>query len=209
MIVSSEVLPGTWLRLTALAARFGVSVQPVREALHVLQGEGLVELHPNRGAQVRGLDRQRLVRIFEIRAALESFMARLFAEEATGREIRALEQLQVDHDAAFETGDLPAALRVNKLFHALINGRSGNDEAVALIQRYYDLSGSIRARSGFAPSYGPRVRAEHHALLDAIRRHDGGAAADIGARHVLHTLEENLAWLDAAAPGRQQKDAAQ
>jgi len=201
MIVADQVRPGTWLRMAALAERFDVSVQPVREALQLLQGEGLVELHPNRGAQVRGLDRGRLVHIYEIRAALESFMARRFAEDASGRDIRALERLQAAHDAALDAANLPEALRVNKDFHALINGRGGNQEGLELIRRYYDLSASVRARSGYSAVYPARVRTEHHELLDAIRRHDGSAAADVGARHVMHTLDEILGWLNERNPG--------
>ncbi len=200
MIIAGEVQPGTWLRLQALAMRFGVSVQPVREALQLLQGEGLLELHPNRGAQVRGLDRTRLVHAYEIRAGLQSMMARRFAEEASGREIRTLARLQEAHDAALDSGDLPIIRRANRAFHALIDERGGNQEAVALIERYRGLSASLRERSGYSPAHWTRVRAEHRALLESIRRHDGPAAGDVGARHVLNTLDEVLAWLDA---GRQ------
>jgi DNA-binding GntR family transcriptional regulator len=200
MIIAGEVAPGSWLRLQALADRFGVSMQPVREALQLLQGEGLVELHPNRGAQVRGLDRSRLIHIYEIRAGLESIMARRFAEEASGREIRTLERIQVEHDAALDTGEIAGIQRVNKVFHAHINGRGGNEEVLALMGRYYGLSLSVRERSGYSAAHWRRVRAEHHGLLDAFRRHDGPTAGDIGARHVLAGLEDVLAWLDAGAP---------
>lgn len=200
MIISNEVRPGTWLRLQPLSERFGVSVQPVREALQLLQGEGLVELHPNRGAQVRGLDRNRLVHIYEIRAGLQSIMAHRFAEEASGSEIRALERVQEQHDAALDAGDFRAAARVNRAFHNLIDGRGGNHEAVALIERYRALPSSVRERSGYSAAHWVRVRGEHHALLEAIRRHDGPAAGGVGARHVLNTLADVLAWLDAGGP---------
>jgi DNA-binding GntR family transcriptional regulator len=202
MIISNEVRPGTWLRLQALAARFGVSMQPVREALHILHGEGLVELQPNRGARVRGLDRNRLIHVYEIRAGIASIMARRFAEEASGSEIRALERFQAEHDAAIEARDFTRASRVNKAFHDLIYGRGGNQEALALVHRYRDLSGSVRARIGYSDAHWDRVRQEHHALLDAIRRHDGAAAGDVGARHVLNLLEDVLQALDTAGAQR-------
>jgi DNA-binding GntR family transcriptional regulator len=205
MIVSAEVPPGTWLRLQVLAERFGVSVQPVREALQLLQGEGLVELHPNRGARVRGLDRNRLIHIYEIRAGLQSIMARRFADEASGREIRTLERIQEQHDAALDAGDVAAAIRANTAFHALIDGRGGNEEAAALIRRYHDLPASVRVRSGYSAQHWVRVRAEHHALLQAIRRHDGTTAGDIGARHVLNTLDDVLAWIDTGTPDSTQR----
>jgi DNA-binding GntR family transcriptional regulator len=196
MIVSGEVRPGTWLRMQALAERFQVSVQPVREALQLLQGEGLLEIHPNRGAQVRGIDRRRLVHIYEIRGALESFMARSFADEASPRDIRSLIRIQEEHDAAVAARDAVHVFQANERFHSLINGRSGNGEVIALIRRYYDLTRSIRARLGFSENYLDRVRTDHHDLVKAVQRHDGSAAADIGVRHVMGTLHDLLTQLD-------------
>ncbi len=194
-ILDGSLTPGSWIRLTPAAVRFGVSVQPVREALQALQGEGLVIIHANRGAQVRGLDRTRLVHIYEIRAALESFMARRFAVEAGASDLRALERIQAAHDAAVEARDLPETRRVNWLFHGTINGHGGNEEAMVLIRRHYGLSQSIRSLVGFSPGYW-RVREDHHALLDAFRRRDATAAADLGAKHVLASLEDALTQLD-------------
>jgi DNA-binding GntR family transcriptional regulator len=196
MILGNELLPGTWIRIQAMADRFGVSVQPVREALHLLHGEGLLELHPNRGAQVRGLDRARLLNIYEIRGAMESFMARRFAEHAGLTDVRALEAIQALHDAALDADDRSEVKRTNGLFHGYINKHSDNPDALEIIRRYHDLTWSIRSRIGFSDVYPDRVRREHHALLDAFRRHDGPAAAEIGLRHVLATLDDLLLQLD-------------
>ncbi len=198
MIVNGDVPQWSWLRMQSLADRFGVSVQPVREALQLLQGEGLVELVPNRGARARGLDRQRLAHIYDIRAALESYLARQFAADASQSEIRQLESIQLEHDAAIDAGDHSAVSTINKRFHGCINSRGGNSDAIDLIQRYYDLTSSIRGLIGFEPAYMVRVRGEHHALLDAIRQHDGARAAEVGALHVQRSLQEIAAKLDPA-----------
>ena len=79
-IIGGAVPLGSRLTMTALADRFGVSVQPVREALQQLEGEGLVEIIPNVGARVRALDRNLLVHSHEIGEALETFLTRQFAE---------------------------------------------------------------------------------------------------------------------------------
>lgn len=197
-ILAGDVAPGAWLRMPAVAMRCGVSVQPVREALQVLEGEGLVELLPNRGARVRGLDRARLVHVYEVREALESFAARRFAELATPAEIRALAEIQRMHDAAVAARDMAAITASNQAFHATINGHGGNREVIELCGRYRDLGLSLVHRFGRAPGYLPRVKREHHALVAAFRRRDASRAADIGAAHVRATREEVLSRLDAA-----------
>jgi len=187
-IINGQVSLGGWLRMATIAERFGVSVQPVREALQQLEGEGLVELIPNHGARVRMLDRKRLVHAHEIGEALESFMARQFAEEASLSSVRKLEALQAEHDAAIEVLDWPRIDAANHAFHRFINTHGGNFEAADLIARYYGLSESLMNRHGRDSDFAQRVQSEHHALLDAFRRRDPEAAAGLNAQHVRGTL---------------------
>jgi DNA-binding GntR family transcriptional regulator len=192
-IIAGDIPLGGWLRMMAIADRFGVSVQPVREALQQLEGEGLVEMIPNRGARVRELDRDRLIHANEIGEALECFLARQFAEEASPASLRKLEALQVEHDAAIETRDWALIDAANHAFHRFINTHGGNIEAADLISRYYGLSEGLMNKRGRSEAFAERVRAEHHALLDAFRRHDADAAAQINAIHVRGTVSDVLA----------------
>jgi len=196
-IIAGDIPLGGWLRMTAIAERFGVSVQPVREALQQLEGEGLVEMIPNHGARVREIDRNRLVYSHEIGEALESFLARQFAEEASLSSLRKLEALQVEHDAAIEAMDWARIDAANHAFHRFINTHGGNLEAADLIARYYGLSESLMNKQGRDAAFANRVRTEHHALLDAFRRRDPDAAAKINAQHVRGTLGDVLAAYEA------------
>lgn len=196
-IIGGQEPLGGWLRMAAIAERFGVSVQPVREALQQLEGEGLVELIPNHGARVRMLDRNRLVHSHEIGEALESFMARQFTEEASLSSVRKLEALQADHDAAIAELDWERVDVANHAFHRFINTHGGNIEAADLIARYYGLSESLMNRRGRDRSFAERVQSEHHALLDAIRRRDPDAAARLNAQHVRGTLASVLAAFES------------
>lgn len=195
-IIDGTAPPGEWLRLQPIAERCGTSVQPVREALQQLQGEGLVDIHPNRGAQVRGLDRTRLIHIYEMREALESFMSRRFAEEATGSDLARLDAIQARHDAATDALDLLAVYHANRDFHLLINGHGGNSDVLELAARYADLTMTLARRIGRGRAYLARARREHHALIAAFRKRDASRAADIGAQHVRATRLEVLAALD-------------
>jgi DNA-binding GntR family transcriptional regulator len=192
MILTNELEPGDWIRVQAMAQRFGVSGQPVREALQLLQGEGLLKLEPNRGAQIYGLTRERLHHIYELRAALESYVARRFAEQASYLDYVALEKIQKAHDEATEARDIDEVLRINRQFHGFISGHSKNIELQGHITRYLTLTRTVRLKVGYDERYFERVRREHHEFLDAFRRHDAAAAGEIGLRHVIGTQNEVL-----------------
>ena len=82
-IVAGVLAPGAWLKTDELAARYGVSANPVREALWRLQGEGFVVANPNQGARVRTVDDDFVRNIFEIREAIEPIFVRRFCQRAT------------------------------------------------------------------------------------------------------------------------------
>lgn len=197
-ILDGAAPPGSWLRMQAVADRLGTSVQPVREALQLLEGEGLVEILPNRGARVHGLDATRLLHIYEAREALESFAARRFAEDAPLSELRRLEAIQKDHDRASRAGDEAEIVRTNRAFHACINMFGANPLIIDPVSRYIDLGLMLIGRVGREPNYVKRVVPEHHALLAAFRARDASRAADIGSAHVRTTREVMLARVAAA-----------
>lgn len=197
-IVEGRIPNGEWLRMSAIAERLQVSVQPVREALQQLEGEGLVEMIPNHGARVRSVDAQRLVHFHEIGEALESYFARQFAEEASMKSIRELETLQAAHDAAILALDWARVDTANVAFHRHINFGGGNQEGVDIIQRHNHLGQTLLTKAGRTRDYADRVQREHHLLLDAIKARNGEAAATIAAAHVRGTMDDVLAAIKGA-----------
>jgi DNA-binding GntR family transcriptional regulator len=188
-ILDGAIPAGGWLRLQAVAERCETSIQPVREALQLLEGEGLLEIHPNRGARVRGIDRQRLINIFEIREAVEPMMSRKFCEECSLSDLRRLEVIQARHDAACKARDRQATSQANQEFHHLINVVAGNEDARVLIESYYDLFRSLhRSLPVEEPDYD-RVSHEHRQLVRAFHDRDCDAAAAISAKHIKGTID--------------------
>lgn len=189
-IIDGRLEPGTRLKMLELSTRYGVSPQPVREALQLLQGEGLIILEANVGARVRGLDFDRLRHIYELREAIEATFTRHFAESASLSDIREIEAIQREHDKAIDARDVVAADRANGLFHEMIVSHSGNEEADALRMRYLNLSISLRKRFGYQNYRWEAVRHEHHQMIDAFRRRDGMGAYAIASLHVRATMDE-------------------
>src|SRR5436853_4251947 len=93
-VLNGEFPTGTRLRQSALAAEFGVSRTPIREALRKLQAGGLVELQPHRGALVRGLSSREIRQAYEVRAELEALAAELAATRIRHDELDRLNDAQ-------------------------------------------------------------------------------------------------------------------
>src|SRR5262245_37737245 len=115
VIVSGEVEPGTQLVETVVAARFGSSRTPVREALRRLEQDGLVE-RGERGMQVRARGPEEILEIYEARIVLETWAARAAAEHRTAFDLANLEQLHA-RMVAIKQGDGPAMVASNRAFH--------------------------------------------------------------------------------------------
>jgi DNA-binding GntR family transcriptional regulator len=205
-ILDGQLAAGRWLRLQAIAERCEVSIQPVREALQLLEGEGLVDIYPNRGARVRGVDRQRLINVFEIREALESMMARKFCEESSLTDLRRIEAVQQRHSEATLRRLRKETSAANQEFHHLINVKAGNEDARILIEKYYDLFRSLHRNLPIPESDFDRVREEHLLLIDAFRRRDCAAAVEISALHIRGTIQVLLATIDAVENGQAPMD---
>lgn len=200
-IMEGRISPGEWLRLQYIADRCGVSIQPVREAMQLLEGEGLVQIFPNRGAQVRGINRERVEHIYDIREAIESMLVAKFCVLATATDIRKLRELQAVHDEASGRRDGPATSRANYAFHRYINAKSGNSEALALVDRYQELAFSLHNYfpTAAAEDRSERVCMEHNMMIDAFEMRDPEGAAAMSKMHVRGTRRDILDRIDRGA----------
>ena len=196
-IVSGDLEPGARLRQVELATRFGVSTTPVREALALLQQEGLVRLHPQRGAVVFLPTPADLREHYAIRGALEALAAERAAEAFEAAWAPPLEALLDE----MRTG--PAAdryLELNQRFHAELYARSGLHKLVELIVAHRDASSAYlriyRSDDEFPVA---RLDAEHTAILDACLRRDASGAARAVREHLERTVEHVAARLEARA----------
>lgn len=121
LILSGEAPGGTKLRAEHLAARFGVSATPVREALMALHGEGLVSFQPGRGFAVVPITRQDLLDLFHTQAYLAGELTARAAARLEDQQLDNLWKLQAELIRAIEAHELAEADRVEFEFHQLIN----------------------------------------------------------------------------------------
>ena len=179
-IIAGTLRPGDPLGETTLAARFGLSRTPVREALQRLAAEGLVERGPRRAFLVRRMGSDALRHLFEALAELEALCASLSALRMTPTDHALLAGI-LDRD------DLPGAdyAQANMRFHEALRQGAGNAVLADLLA---DLNRrSLPWRNAQFQVRAARIetsRAEHRAILGAITARDADRAADLMRAHM-------------------------
>src|SRR5690554_4378988 len=139
-IVSGEMRPGEVYSAPALAARFGVSATPVREAMLDLVKQDMVEVVPNKGFQVVTVSDTELDEITEIRLLLEPPAAAAAARRATPADVAELTRLAEAVVDAAAKGDLIGHVEADRAFHERLVELSGNDQLVPIVLQLRDRS---------------------------------------------------------------------
>lgn len=182
-IISGQLPPLARLKVADLAAAYGTSTNPVREALQQLRGEGFVTMEPNRGARVVAIDEDFVRDIIEIEMLIEAELTRWFVSVATDEDIAALEAAQTE----IEQHNFSEPRRHGQLdtqFHQLIYDRHYNRHAADLWWKHREILRAISRRFPTSLSRRQAVLREHRELIDAIRGQDPARAAAVVARHV-------------------------
>jgi len=176
MIVQGRLHPGEPISEKELCDEFGISRTPLREALKVLAGEGLVELLPRRGAIVAPVAIEELRQKLEVVRLLEDHAAKLACERATDTQIAQLKSLHEKLVDNFKRGRSAEAIDLNDQFHLAIVKASGNQ---SLVDVYAPLWQHLR-RSRHLLINKQEVSRDwvqaHERLMRAIRKRDGAAA---------------------------------
>jgi GntR family transcriptional regulator, rspAB operon transcriptional repressor len=189
-ILALELPPGSPLSRTDLAAQFGVSSTPIRDALMRLEEEGLVDVFPQHATVVSRVDVGRAQQAHFLRQALELEIVRLLAEKHDGSLI-----IRLDHTIALQqqfakAADFQAFMGGDNDFHAQLYSAAGKQELWALVR---SRSGHIdRLRRLHLPSPGKAQNIlRHHKLITrAIEAGDADAAQQLLRKHLSGTLSE-------------------
>jgi DNA-binding GntR family transcriptional regulator len=182
-IISGRLGPNERLKVADLAAHYGTSTNPIREALQQLRGEGFVVMEPKRGARVLPIDEDFVRDIIEIEVLIEPALTRWFVSIVNDADIAALEAAQAEIEA-LNFADPVRHGELDTRFHQLIYDRHYNRHAADLWWKHREILRAISRRFPTSLSRRDAVLREHHELIACIKAQDADGAAAVIARHV-------------------------
>jgi DNA-binding GntR family transcriptional regulator len=196
-IFAHELAPGSWLDEQALAAEFGISRTPLREALKVLAAEGLVTLKPRRGCYVSEPSEEDLDGIFPIIALLEGRCAQEATQRATAADVEHLAAIHAQLEASCAAHDADAFFEINQAFHNALQELAGNPWLQQLIGYLRKVAKLTRRDSLRLEGRLRQSLAEHRTILQAIR---GGRSDEAGRLMHDHILSGRSALAKLQRP---------
>lgn len=202
MIIEGVLAPGVRLNERALCDRLQVSRTPLREAFRLLSADGLIEMQPNRGAQVVVLSREDVVESFEVMGALEALSGQLACARITSDEITEIRALTYEMQASHSRRDLPTYYQINRQIHDRINA-AGHNKLLARVYKRINLRlQNLRFRSNLVPEKWDAAMHEHLEMVDALEARDAARLGEIMLAHLQHKLEAVLDHLDQHGAGQ-------
>lgn len=200
-IIRNEIEPGANLREIPLAELYGVSRSSVREALRILERDGVVSIRPRHGAKVTELSAAEMVEIYQIRAALLGVAFALFAERCTDEDLRflrtTLAKIKVVHDEDEQTIALIHA-ELSAAMATYIGSRCGNTRLATLLSQM-TLQVARYTKLGLSSSYRRKQSIKNwEAAIKAMTQRDAAASNSAGVKMVT----DNLSYATTVLPAQ-------
>ena len=195
-IIQGNITAGEWLVESHIAETLGISRTPVREAIHKLEREGLIERQPRGGFTVLGLNRNDIEETFGIRSVLEGYAARLAAEKHKKEELAPLEKKIEEFQNALERKKMDVLPVINTEFHDMLYALSKSPKLVHMINGLQDQIYRYRELILKEKRFAVTSNRDHFELLKLIRKRDVEGAEHLVRDHILRGQEMVLKEYD-------------
>ncbi len=188
-LLTGDLARGDQVLQEALAERYGVSRVPLREALKVLESEGQVVYHPNRGYFVADLSVADLLEVYRLRELLEADALRQAVPALSDSDVDEIDRLRLAVDQAAEGRDVLALTAANRRFHFAMFDAAGLPRLSRLLHQLWDATDSYRALYFADADNREAVGREHARMVDALRARDSEALVDLHDEHRARSVE--------------------
>jgi DNA-binding GntR family transcriptional regulator len=196
-ILDGRLQPGQRLKEEDLAGQLGISRTPVREALLMLQVEGLIVATPNRGATVRVHTPEDLEDLYVLRALLEGHAARRAGARVTDAEVDRLRESCDRFEALEPEHELRELVRENMFFHSTILDLAGSARLASMVRRVIELPLVYKSYIWYSPDQKRISSHYHRQIVNALASGDGERAELVMKEHVFEARDLLVARLRA------------
>ena len=183
-ILKGDLKPGDRLMEMHLAQQLGVSRTPIREAIHMLEEEGLTISIPRKGAHVAGLTLKDMEDIFEIRKVLEVFALKKICEDVSPDAIVKMRFALKIYQEAMSSGEIEVLVDKDADFHATIYDATSNQRLHGFVTQLRELLARYRWEVLQSNTNWEKTYEEHKEIVDAIEAHDFERAKNAAIAHI-------------------------
>lgn len=183
-ILRGNLKPGERLMELQLADMLGVSRTPIREAIRMLEQEGLAITIPRRGAEVAKISLKDMEDFLEIRETLDELAAQLACRRITAEQLERLKEAKLQFEESTKSVDVKKIADADVAFHDVIYEATCNPKLVAQLNNLREQIFRYRVEYIKDTKNHPKLIAEHQKIYDAIVKRDEGAAKDATNVHV-------------------------
>lgn len=167
-ILRGDLKPGERLMEIQLANKMGVSRTPIREAIRMLEQEGLAVTVPRKGAEVAKMTLKGMEDVLEIRAALDELACQLACQRITEEQLERLEQKKKDFELSLKTGSVKKIAEADVNFHDVIYEATGNPKLVNMLNHLREQIYRYRVEYLKKADNYPMLMREHDAIYQSL-----------------------------------------
>ena len=185
-ILKGELKPGERLMELQLASKLGVSRTPIREAIRMLEQEGLAVTIPRRGAEVARMTEKDMEDVLQIRAALDELAVQLATEQITDEQFDALEQARQNFENSLKSDDVKEIAQADVAFHDAIYNATGNAKLVSMLNNLREQMYRYRVEYLKDEKNFPILIREHSQIVEGLTAKDKTMLTAAMHKHVMN-----------------------
>ena len=183
-ILKGELQPGERLMELQLASKLGVSRTPIREAIRMLEQEGLAVTVPRKGAEVARMTLKDMEDVLEIREALDELAAQIACERISSEQMNRLKDAKKEFERILASGEVKEIADVDVKFHDIIYEATDNAKLVYLLNNLREQLFRYRVEYLKNPENYPALIQEHEAIVSALEARDKAKVTEAMHEHV-------------------------
>ncbi len=188
-ILKGEMAPGERLMEIHLANKLGVSRTPIREAIRMLEKEGLAVTIPRRGAQVAKMTEKDLEDVLEVRDALDGLAVENACSRMTEGDFERLRDAMREFKEATTSGDVRATVEADEVFHQVIYEAAHNPKLLSMIKDLKEQMYRYRYEYIKDNTVYPQLVEEHEKILEGLQKQDVTFVRDIMHTHLMNQID--------------------